>query len=101
MGKNMINIDDLKNSARGRWYGILTSIGISEEYLTKKHTGCPMCRNGKDRFRWINENGDGTWFCNQCSPQAGDGIALIQKTLGLTFPETIKRISELIGGVGQ
>lgn len=93
-----MDVSELKKNANGKWYSILTYLGVSSSYLTKKHVPCPMCNDGKDRFRWIDENGDGTWFCNQCFPQAGDGIALIQRTLGLTFPETIHRISEIVGG---
>ena len=93
-----MEVSELKAICSGRWYGILTNLGISEDFLTKKHGPCPMCQNGVDRFRWIDEGGSGNWFCNQCSPQAGDSIALIQKVLGWSFPETIQRISEIVGG---
>lgn len=97
----MIDIADLKAQAQGRWYNILISLGISEAYLTKKHCACPMCRNGVDRFRWIDKDGTGSWYCGQCDKQAGDGIALVKRTNNWTFPETIKRISELLGVVSM
>jgi len=91
----MIDIQELKNQCSGRWFGILSSLGI-EVRTDGRHEPCPNC-GGKDRFR-MEKSGDG-FYCNQCSP--GDTIALIQRVLGLTFHETIKRISELIGGVGM
>ena len=97
-----MDISELKAACSGRWYSILTNLGISEEYLTKKHTPCPMCHDGVDRFRYIDENGSGSWYCNQCLPNsAGDGIALIQRTNGWSFPETIERITEVVGGCSK
>jgi len=96
-----MEVSELKAICSGRWYGILTNLGISEDFLTKKHGPCPMCQNGVDRFRWIDEGGSGNWFCNQCFPQAGDSIALIQKVLGWSFPETIERILEIVGGCSK
>ena len=92
---------DLKAQTQGRWYNILTSLGVSESYLTKAHGPCPMCCDGVDRFRWIDKDGTGSWYCNQCDKQAGDGIALVERTNNWTFPETIKRISELLGVVSM
>jgi putative DNA primase/helicase len=40
---------------------------------------------------------DGGHICNQCG--GGDGFGLIQKVTGLSFPETIKKVSEIIGFV--
>jgi putative DNA primase/helicase len=78
-----------------RWYEILIILGISEDILDGKHHPCPVC-GGKDRFRFDNKNGLGTWFCNQCTPQAGDGIRLIQKVFGLNFVEALERIDAVI-----
>ena len=36
---------------------------------------CPMC-GGKDRFRFDDKGGRGTWICSQCG--AGDEIELVK-----------------------
>ena len=64
--------------AQGRWQGILAELGLSD-YLSGKHGPCPIC-GGKDRFRWDNKGGNGTYFCNQCG--AGDGFKLLQEFKG-------------------
>src|SRR5690348_13963485 len=51
--------------ARGRWREILPCLGVETRYLTNKHGPCPLC-GGKDRFRFDDKNGDGTYYCNQC-----------------------------------
>ena len=94
-----MDIDNLKRDARGRWYGILTTLGIPENYLTKKHGPCPLCRDGKDRWRWDDKSGDGTWFCSQCQPKnSGDGISLVMKYCNIDFIEAMEKIQSVIGG---
>ncbi|MEA3307492.1 MAG: primase-helicase zinc-binding domain-containing protein, partial [Elusimicrobiota bacterium] len=56
----MIDANELMSQARGKWYSILTSLGVPESYLTGKHGACPLCRSGKDRWRWDNKDGRGT-----------------------------------------
>lgn len=85
----------LRERARGRWQGILPALGIDAKYLTGKHTGCPVCRQGKDRFRFDDRDGAGTWICAQCG--AGDGVSLVMQALGIEFKEAAMRIEEHIG----
>ena len=49
-----MQLEPIKERARGRWQGILPAIGVSSQYLTGKHGPCPMC-GGKDRFRWTTK----------------------------------------------
>lgn len=51
-----------------------------------------MC-DGKDRFRFDDKDGRGTWFCNQCGH--GDGFDLIQGVTGKQFKEVAKEIDAL------
>lgn len=94
----MINANELIAKARGRWYGILTSMGLAESYLTGKHGPCPICKCGEDRWRWDNKDGSGSFFCNQCTPRAGNGVQLIQKLIGCNFPEALEKVQSVIGG---
>jgi len=41
-----------------------------------------MC-GGKDRFRFDDQGGRGTWICSRCG--AGDGLALVQRFLRVDF----------------
>ena len=89
--------EPLKDRARGRWAGILPALGVSAAYLSGRHGPCPICNGGKDRFRFDNRDGTGSWFCSHC--QAGDGIGLLMRLHGWDFKETAKRIDEIIGTV--
>jgi putative DNA primase/helicase len=90
----MLNRIPLKDRARGRWPGILPALGIGKSFLTGKHGPCPLC-GGKDRWRWDNREGRGTWICSQCG--AGDGIALVMHMNGWEFGEAANRIEAVIG----
>lgn len=83
-------------AARGKWKGILIELGVCERFLRNEHGPCPLC-GGKDRFRWDNKDGRGTYFCNNCG--AGDGMTFAQKVLGLPFPDAARRVDALISNV--
>jgi putative DNA primase/helicase len=85
----------LQERARGRWHGILPAIGISEKFLKRKNGPCPMC-GGKDRFRFTDIDGKGTFYCNNC--KGGNGVALVMKFGGLPFIEAAQRIERVIDG---
>jgi putative DNA primase/helicase len=84
----------LQERARGRWQTILPALGIDARFLRKKNGPCPMC-GGKDRWRFTDLNGKGTWWCNHCS--GGNGVSLAMKFTGLPFPELAQRIESIIG----
>ena len=75
------------------WAYILENLGISPSYLKNKHGPCPNC-GGKDRFRFDNKNGKGTFICNQCG--AGNGFRLLELCYGWDFPEACNKITELL-----
>jgi len=88
-------LPQLKSRAQGRWLGILPALGIPLSYLTAKHGPCPLCGEGKDRWRWDNKDGRGTWICSHCG--AGDGVSLVMKKNSWSFQEAAERIEQLIG----
>ena len=83
-----------KDAALNRWHGILGSLGVDQRFLTGKHTSCPLCGEGKDRFRFDNKEGKGTYYCNECGP--GDGLKFAMEWTGLGFPECAKQIDKLV-----
>ena len=91
----MIDVKDLEIQCAGRWFSILTNLGVPESYLTEKHGPCLFCK-GFDRWRWDNKDGSGTYICGQCG--AGTPFQLVMKHLGINFQEALKRIEEILGG---
>jgi putative DNA primase/helicase len=85
-------IREVKLKANGQWQGILSNIGA--ELPLNQHTACPAC-GGKDRFRFDDKDGNGTFICNQCG--AGDGLDLVQRVLGVGVTEAAKEVAGLIG----
>lgn len=84
----------MKSAARNNWSSILAASGVGSEYLTGDHAPCPKC-GGTDRFRFTNQEGDGSAICNQCL-KAGDGISVLQWWTGQTIPECIKFVAEFL-----
>lgn len=78
----------------GRWESILTSLGVAVEFLSKKHGPCPLCA-GRDRYRFDNKDGRGSWFCSKCG--AGDGFSLLRKLNGWSFAEAAREVERVLG----
>jgi putative DNA primase/helicase len=82
--------------AVGRWPGILQQLGIESRYLSNKHGPCPVC-NGKDRFRFDDKGGRGTWICSHCG--SGDGFTLLRQVFGWSFAAAAKEVDRVVGTV--
>jgi len=92
----MIDYEQVKRDAAGRWEGIYSALGV--EVGDGRHTACPVC-GGNDRFRMDNKEGKGSWYCSQCVPHAGDGWALLRNVLGITFTEALEEVGKIIGTI--
>lgn len=88
----------VREVAQGRWPGILSSFGLTDKQLSGKHAACPVC-GGKDRFRFDNQEGRGTFFCSHC--RAGDGVALVMALKGIDFRTAAQEIESIAGVVQQ
>ena len=55
-----------------------------------------MC-GGKDRFRFDNKDGRGTYYCAKCG--AGDGVQLAMGITGLSFRDVAREIERIAGTV--
>ena len=84
----------VSNLACGQWPEILTGLGLDSAYLKKKHGPCPVCA-GKDRFRFDDKDGRGTFFCNNCS--SGDGFVLLEKYHRWDRKESLARVAAWLG----
>ena len=82
--------------AVGRWPGLLAHFGIGRNLLTGKHVPCPVCE-GRDRFRFDDREGRGTFFCSHCG--AGDGFKLLQLVKGWSFKQAASEVESIVGTV--
>ena len=87
---------DVRQIAQGRWKSILTVLGMDERALSGKHGPCPMC-GGRDRFRFDDRDGRGTYFCSGCG--AGDGVQLAIGITGLSFRDVAAEVERIAGTV--
>jgi putative DNA primase/helicase len=83
-------------AAKGKWKGILMHFGIAEAFLQNRHMACPLC-GGKDRFRYDDKDGAGSYFCSQCG--AGSGIKLLMQYKGWDFKTAAAEIDKVVGNV--
>ncbi|MCD1619152.1 toprim domain-containing protein [Salipiger manganoxidans] len=88
--------DKTANAAKGKWRGILLTLGLPEACLKDRHGPCPLC-GGSDRFRWDNNEGKGTYICGQCG--AGDGMKLAIEYTGKPFAEVARIIDGMVGNL--
>lgn len=79
----MRNIHD---EAAGKWRAVLPALGVDPKFLNGKHGPCPIC-GGRDRFRFDDRDGRGTFICSRCG--AGSGIDLVMRLSGATFREAV------------
>jgi putative DNA primase/helicase len=79
--------------ARRRWREILPQLGIETRFLTNRHGPCPIC-GGKDRFRFDDRDGSGSYYCNQCGP--GPGLLLVRKLRGWDHKTACDAIDKII-----
>jgi putative DNA primase/helicase len=80
--------------ARGRWREILPQLGVDARFLTNRHGPCPMC-GGKDRFRFDDKEGSGSYYCNQCG--AGVGLILVRRLYGWDHKTACTEVDKIIG----
>lgn len=78
---------------RGQWRVILPAYGYHPPANPRAHGPCPMC-GGKDRFRFDDREGTGSWLCNQCGH--GDGFDLIGRLANLSFREARVKVAAML-----
>lgn len=98
MMNHNINAAAVTAAAQGQWRDVLTANGINLP-SGRHHSACPICMAGKDRFRFDDKEGRGTWVCNQCG--AGDGLSLYQQATEQSMIEAIRSLAGYLGLSGQ
>jgi hypothetical protein len=89
--------DDIITLARGHWAEILPSMGVGTEFLADRHGPCPGC-GGRDRFRWDDRAGRGTFVCGGGGDTlTGDGFDLLTHVHGWSAAEAFRAVGEVLG----
>ena len=90
-----MNVTDTVKQACGHWPRILPALGM--KVIKNRHQACPICGGDarSDRFRFDDQEGRGTWYCNRCG--AGDGLKLVEKVFGISAPEAARKVNAVTG----
>jgi putative DNA primase/helicase len=83
-------------AAAGKWPGILKHFGLADEYLQNRHGACPLC-GGKDRYRFDDKDGTGSYFCSGCG--AGYGMDLLTKYTNKDFKDAANEVDQIVGNI--
>lgn len=97
MSAPVMAFEKTRDAARGKWKGILQAFGVEESFLKNEHGPCPLCKDGKDRFRFDDLDGDGTYYCSQCGP--GSGLKMLMVLKNWTFERAAKEVDGVLGTV--
>lgn len=95
----MTRIQDLAN---GRWPDLLQNLGgLSADQLADRHQPCPLC-GGTDRYRFDDQNGTGSWYCNQCGGKdhqggGGSGMDLLMRVKNWDFKTAARAVEQHLG----
>lgn len=84
---------EVLDAARGRWESVLAGFGVRTELLTGRHGPCPGC-GGRDRFRFDDKEGEGTFICSQGGGGnlSGNGLTLLQHVTGWEWKRCVEEI---------
>lgn len=89
----------VKSLARNQWPEILTRLGVNPVLLRKKKgQWCPFCKDGRDRYAFIDKDGDGFWMCRKCPPPGnGDGITFVMRYFDLSWWRATGEVLRVLG----
>ncbi|CAM4349346.1 DUF927 domain-containing protein [Pluralibacter gergoviae] len=91
--RNIDFIREVTHTAAGQWPQVLAGLYIDVPDSPRKHAPCPAC-GGADRFRF-DDNGRGSFICNQCG--AGDGLDLIKRVNNCDTTEAAQLAAGVLG----
>lgn len=94
--KPWLNAKHVRAVAHARGREVLLAAGLGRGLLVRRHAPCPKC-GGRDRFR-VADADVGRLFCNRCfDKRNGDVSAAVGWLLGLTFPDAVRCVADVIG----
>ena len=77
------------------WQVTLPRLGIDPSMIenSRRLGPCPIEGDGKTRFRFVNKDGRGNWFCNACG--SGDAVRLVALMHSISNADAIRKIRAL------
>ncbi len=85
-----------KDMASGKWPAVLERLGVPANVLDGKHHPCPGSGAGKDRFRFVDRGGSGSFFC-ECSEGNKGGLALLMCCRGWGYADAAREVEKVVG----
>lgn len=88
-------------AALGRWSELLAGLGgLEPAQLNGRHQPCPLC-GGRDRYRFDDLAGSGSWFCNQCGGKdqlggGGTGIDLLMRLRHWSYRQACEAVERYL-----
>lgn len=97
-GEPFYRVEDIRAAAQDRWADTLVKLGFAAERFDGRHRPCPGC-GGRDRFRFDDQNGTGSFICSRGGGGAisGDGIALYMHAKDCDFKQACRDLGEALG----
>lgn len=85
-------------AARDRWPDVLSRLGVDAGLLRNTHGPCPGC-GGKDRFRFDDKEGSGSFICSQGGGGnlAGYGTELLMHVNGWEWKKAVNELGAALG----
>lgn len=88
--------------ARNKWPAILAQLGVDARALDGKNHPCPKDGEGKDRFRFTDRNGSGSYFCH-CDERArggqAGGLSLLMCCRNWTYQQACEEVERIAGTI--
>ena len=97
-GFRFYDAQEVRDAARDRWPSLLGALGVDARLLSGTHGPCPGC-GGRDRFRFDDKSGAGTFICSRGGgePVAGDGVALLMHVRDIEWKEAVNLLGDALG----
>ncbi|RKG46441.1 DUF3987 domain-containing protein [Acinetobacter cumulans] len=96
-----LSFEQAKSQANGQWHEIFSKLGYILPTNQNEHAPCPMC-GGKDRFRFDNQGGNGSFICGQgaeCETIGGDGFDLLVHG-GMDKAQALQAVNDVLTSMG-
>lgn len=74
------------------WRPTLERLGIPENFLSGRNGPCPFC-GGRDRWRFTDFEGKGSFICSHCTPEGGNGFELVKRYFSCDFQEALEKVT--------
>jgi|GEM_PF-3434479 len=95
--RGFFQLVDVLRAARGSWPSVIAHFGYDLACFVNRHGPCPGC-GGRDRFRFDDKDGEGTFICSQGGggSLSGNGLTLLQHCTGWDFKKSLEELGSYL-----